>query len=216
MSKRVQVSFLLDETGSMNVCLESTISGFNEYVQSLQNDPDSKFRFTLVKFDSFRMTTVYDAVKVKTVAPLTKETYRPGATTPLYDAIAQIITDTEKAAKKRKVIVVIMTDGEENASQEHTAESVEKLIKAKEEKGWAFMFLGANQDAWATAKSVGISQTAAATYAQGQERSTLKTAYRATAEFATGQLSAKSVLESFTNLDGTLKTDDDAGEEDEA
>lgn len=56
-----------------------------------------------------------------------------------------------------KAIVVIVTDGQENASREHTYADVTRLTSEYEEKGWTFIYLGANQDAWATGLTLGLS-----------------------------------------------------------
>lgn len=201
------VAFLLDETGSMEICRDATISGFNEYIQSLKNDKDSKYRFTLVKFDSNHMTTVHDAAKLKNVGLLTRETYVPGANTPLYDAVARIVHDTEKSAGKYKVLVVIMTDGEENASREHTHTSIAELIKAKEKEGWAFMFLGANQDAWSTAQGIGINAACAATFDQANLTGTMRAVHIATSAYAKGVTSRDATLSRYTTAEGDLVTE---------
>ena len=206
MAKKTLVSFLLDETGSMEACRDTTISAFNEYVQSLKNDPDSKFRFTLVKFNSSHVTTVCNGVELKDVAELNHENYTPDATTPLYDAVAQIVSDTEKAVGENKVIVVILTDGQENASKEHTYQSVSEIIKRKQDEGWAFVFLGANQDAWVAAAQIGIPQACAATFSQQDMVGTVRTVYQATSSYAKGASRSSNVLEHFTNDDGTIKT----------
>ena len=211
MSNKTLVAFLLDETGSMGICRDSTIEGFNEYIRGLREDKDSKYRFTLVKFDSQRgMTTVHSNAKIKNVPLLSSETYIPGGGTPLYDSIGHIVDDTEKSAHDRKVIVVIMTDGEENASREWDRKRISDLIEKKQSNGWAFMFLGANQDAWQSAGSIGIPMASAASYSQGDEVGTLRMAAFATTVYSKGSVAADDVLSRYTAADGTLKTDDPA------
>jgi hypothetical protein len=58
----------------------------------------------------------------------------------------------------------IMTDGEENSSSEYTRAAIFKLITDKEKEGWAFVYLGANQDAWAASESIGIHRRNSANY----------------------------------------------------
>ncbi|NIP23783.1 MAG: VWA domain-containing protein, partial [Phycisphaerae bacterium] len=118
MAKKKYVSFILDETGSMLSVKDQTISGYNEYLDTLKQEKD--VLFTLTKFNSAKVEVVYDAVKIKDVELLTADTYHPTATTPLYDAIGTTITSLEKATKnkKGKKLVVIQTDGLENASKE--------------------------------------------------------------------------------------------------
>lgn len=161
------VSFLLDETGSMDTVRDATISGFNEYVGSLKQR-DAKVLFTLTLFNSAKLATVHNAVPVGNVPDLTRDSYRPTATTPLYDAIAQVIHDTENAAAAMKakpdVLLVVLTDGLENASKEYSRTAIFDLIQRKEKDGWTFAYLGANQDAWAVAESIGVAGANSLTY----------------------------------------------------
>lgn len=157
-SKNILVNFVLDETGSMQSCIEATISGFNEYVNGLKKDKKNKYLFTLTQWDSSRFNVIHNAVDISKVKNLTNETYRPGASTPLYDAIAKTIKAVEDNVKKgTHVLTVIMTDGAENASKEYSHEAVKSLIKAKEKLGWTFVFLAANIDAKKTAVGFGMS-----------------------------------------------------------
>ena len=208
--KKTLVSFLLDETGSMADCLDSTINGFNEYVKNLQRDDEkyAKMFFTLTKFNSRAITTVHNNVPVAGVPMLNRDTYKPGEMTPLYDAIARTIKETESATKKKAVLFIIMTDGSENASKEYSRQQVFDLIQQKEKDGWTFAYLGANQDAWTVASSIGIAQASAAAYAAGDEEETMETLSRATTTFtATGSVQSKSFLRQWTDDDGKLKTE---------
>ncbi len=200
---RTQVAFLLDETGSMAFVKDSTIEGYNLYVKGLQDDPDNKYRFTMVKFDSNHITTVWNGVKIKKVVPLTSETYTPDAWTPLYDAVVHTIGEV-KAKDKQKVIAVIMTDGAENSSKKYSLEDVQELIAEKQKEGWAFVFLGANQDAWGTATSFGISTGSAGTYTPGQEKAVMTFASMATRSFSSGA-SAESLMENMTDKEGNIE-----------
>lgn len=164
------VSLILDESGSMASCCDNTIKGFNEYIQGLKvNTP--KTTFTLTKFDSSKIEVVHAGVPVKHVPELNHETYAPGALTPLYDAIGKTFSRLEAELKSRKdkpaVLVVIMTDGLENASTEYTAASIKELISKKEKEGWAITYLGANQDSWAVGQTLGISRGNTMNYGTG-------------------------------------------------
>jgi len=160
-NERLLVSFILDETGSMETCKEATISGFNEYIETLKQRRGT-IRMTLMKFDSTKMDIVYEDKAIGDIEPLNEDTYRPGAMTPLYDAIAKTIQDIPE--DRDNVLCIIMTDGLENASQEYKREDIFKMIKEKEEQGWSFVFLGANQDSWQTGQSIGLSQGNVADY----------------------------------------------------
>src|SRR5262245_60445054 len=140
--QRTLVTFLLDETGSMESIKDDTIGGFNSYLGSLKAEA-AAIDFTLIKFDSRRIEKICVAVPVSQVAELTLENYQPGASTPLIDAACKTIRAVEKSLKggNPKVVVCIQTDGHENASTEHTWDELNALIREKTAAGWQFNFL---------------------------------------------------------------------------
>jgi Mg-chelatase subunit ChlD len=91
--------------------------------------------------------------------------------TALYDAVGRSITKTRRYLERRgddrpsDVIVVILTDGMENASHKWTSRQVFDLITEAEDTGWQFVFLGANQDSWAVAQNMGIRKGAVVDWA---------------------------------------------------
>ena len=153
------VSFLLDETGSMQEIKRDTMGGFNEYVETLKKG-GGNIAFSLMSFNSNETKSRYVAEPIEKVASLTDDNYQPAAMTPLIDASVKIIKATAKAVKKRRdkplVLVVIQTDGYENVSQKYTAADLAKLVKEKTKAGWQFVFLGAGLDAFDAARSAGF------------------------------------------------------------
>jgi len=174
------VGFVLDESASMHHVQESTISGFNEYLGTLKND-DSPTLLSVWSFNSSGVRTLYDCEDVVSVPDMSVDTYRPNHNTPLYDAIAKGIYELQVFLNARpgdwNVIFTIMTDGLENCSQMYNRREIVDLITEKESEGWVFMYLGANQDAWEVAHSMGIKREFAARY----EASHPEAALRATA-----------------------------------
>lgn len=157
--KKLYISFILDETGSMLSAKSQTISGFNEYVESLKANVDDKVYFTLTKFNSARTQIVVTDASLNDVPPLTDSNYRPAETTPLYDAIGKTITSLESSVKKgSRCLVVIQTDGQENASREYDRRAIFDMIEEKKKAGWTFVFLGADQDAYLASQQIGISR----------------------------------------------------------
>lgn len=184
----MHISFILDETASMMSVKSQTISGFNEYIKTLRGNKDAKkAKFTLTKFNSTKVEIVHDGVSLDDVADLTNENYRPDSTTPLYDAIGQTIRVLEKKAngkgkKAEKFLLVIQTDGQENASKEYSRESIFALITEKKDAGWTFAFLGADQDAWAVGQIIGIPKGNTMSYNSSQTSK----AFARTAEASVG------------------------------
>ena len=167
MTDKTIMSFLLDETGSMNSVRDKTVSGFNEYVATLQNtETPTLLRLMTFNTEGFNVPYVFE--DIQSVADLTMESYRPRALTNLYDSIAKLVHDTEDYEKRMspvpRAMCTIMTDGEENSSSEYTRATIFKLITDKEKEGWAFVYLGANQGAWAASESIGIHRRNSANY----------------------------------------------------
>ena len=155
--KTTVVHLLLDMTGSMAARKDETIAAFNEYIKSLQASDDTKgFSFTFSQFNSIiGVKKIVKQVSMKDVPLLDDSNYRPDAVTPLYDAIGRIIHDADKQADKNDaVLIVIQTDGQENASQEYTKEAVKQLIKDRE--SWQFVYLGCDLDAMGQGAALGI------------------------------------------------------------
>jgi hypothetical protein len=165
-----EIAFVLDRSGSMECCQQAAIDGFNQFLAE-QQKAEGLAKLTLVLFDDEYIVPV-SSVPVQEVVPLTDDTYKPRGCTALLDAIGQTIDDLGHrlvafAEKDRpgQVIVAILTDGLENASQRFTWKEIAGKIKHQSETyKWTFLFLGANQDAIATASNLSIAANNAANY----------------------------------------------------
>lgn len=113
--------FLLDKSGSMESVLDDTIGGFNSFVRS---QIPLGGTLTLYTF-SDTCTCEYRNVPIEDVKPLTNETYVPGGSTALYDAMGTVIKNEKGTAGT----FVILTDGQENASKKYTKSHVKDLIR---------------------------------------------------------------------------------------
>ena len=165
-----EVAFVLDETGSMHSIREDTIGGFNQWLEEQKELDVEEMRFSLVLFSKIQGEKTYrirhEGVPIEDVDPLDDATYRPRGTTPLLDAIGVTIDALgtrldrlDEDGKPEKVIVAILTDGQENASEEYTLERVKQMIAHQQEKyGWHFIFLGCGIDAFAAGARMGIHQ----------------------------------------------------------
>lgn len=217
--KPTVLTFLLDETGSMDNIKDDTIGGFNAFVAE-QKKIKTPLEMTFIKFDSIDpFNIVYKAKPIKDVPNLSEETYKPRDMTPLVDSAyrAIITTEQEVAARKDKpsVLIVIQTDGHENSSREHTGEQLKQLIERKQGEGWVFVFMGAGINAYATAKSFGISEKTTSSYDRGmseqafsnlsQNTSMLRTSgMAASMNYTSDQLKAQG--DSYFNKAGTAQT----------
>ena len=158
-----EIIMVLDKSGSMDDLRSASISGFNEFVDGQKKLP-GEARLTLVLFDTTVQTKI-NAVNIADVKPMTMDDYIPGGMTALYDAVARTIDETGKRFSDMKeedkpehVIFVITTDGQENSSHEFKQKDVfDKITHQRDVYKWEFMFLAANQDAFAAGGSIGIS-----------------------------------------------------------
>ncbi len=168
-NKVTEIAFILDRSGSMGGYTEAAIAGFNQFLRD-QQEAEGIARLTLVQFDD-RYTVPIDNIPVSEVVGLNTETYQPRGMTALIDAIGRTIKSFKKRIKALpkqqrpgKVIFAIFTDGHENASRKFTWQDISDAIRKRRDKdGWEFLFLGANQDAIATAAQMNIHAHDAAT-----------------------------------------------------
>jgi hypothetical protein len=165
-----EIAFILDRSGSMNNCQQAAIAGFNQFLAD-QQKTEGLAKLTVVLFDDEYFVPI-SSIPVHEVVPLTDDTYQPRGCTALLDAIGQTIDDLGRrfAAVSEKdrpgqVIVAILTDGLENASRRFTWKEIAGKIKHQTDTyKWVFLFLGANQDAIATAANLSIAANNAANY----------------------------------------------------
>ena len=165
-----ELVFILDKSGSMAGLESDTIGGFNSML-SKQKTLDGECRITTVLFDN-RYELLHDRIDIRAVSPMTEKEYQVGGSTALLDAIGRTIhkligvqKNTAEEYRAEHVMFVIITDGEENASREYSAQKVKAMIEEEKEKfGWEFIFLGANIDAVETAGRFGIAADRAVDY----------------------------------------------------
>lgn len=154
---------LLDRSGSMSSIKTDMEGGLDTLLKEQAQVPGC--RLTLVQFDNV-VETVYNRLPLELV-PM-KPVLDPRGGTALLDAMGQTLTEqAAHIAEGSKVMVVIITDGQENSSREWKREGVKALVNRLTERGWLFTYLGANVDAFAEASTLGISQDFAANYHAG-------------------------------------------------
>ena len=164
------IAVVLDRSGSMSSILMDTIGGFNTFLNE-QKALGGECLFSLYQFDN-HYATVVENVDITTVDELTTQTFVPRGGTALFDAIGRTINSVgaQLAAlaedeRPDRVMVMIMTDGDENQSREFSRDSIrEMIIRQTEKYNWQFLFVGANQDAVLTAQGLGISKDTSLTY----------------------------------------------------
>lgn len=167
MTDRTHITVLLDRTGSMQSIRSDIVGGFNAFVDTHKAAP-GEATLTLVQFDSQEpYELLYAALPIKDVPELTLAQYVPRASTPLYDAMGQAIAALDQRLeatpagwRPQKIIFVVATDGQENASVRFRREQVMSLIDAKKKAGWDFVFLSTDVGALADVEEMGVDAAA--------------------------------------------------------
>jgi Mg-chelatase subunit ChlD len=191
------VTFVLDSSGSMSKIEDDTKGGFNVFLQE-QQEEEGTATVTLYDFDS-TVELVYRNRPIADAPKLDNENYRPGGKTALHDAIVRAVDETaeqiETTAPRdqpENVIIVVLTDGKENASETPQDVVRDRVEERREESGWEFLFIGANQDAALTAQEMGMDQDKSLDMSHSGEgaeeayRSTSRSVSRARQQGSTG------------------------------
>lgn len=165
-----EIIIIMDRSSSMGQMADEVIGGFNSFIEE-QRRLFGAAHVTLVQFDNY-YEVVYSGCQIEQVLPISASSYQPRGMTALLDAIGRTIVEqglriaTEQWAEA--VIVCIITDGLENASHKYAIEAIREMTAHAEEQDWKFVYLGANQDAFSVAKSLGLSQAIVENYFGGR------------------------------------------------
>lgn len=156
-NKKTIYHFVVDQSGSMSGSEVPTIEGFNSQLKTLQQlkkeHPDNEYIVSVTYFEDEVMDIVKFA-SIEEIQMLSRENFRPGGLTALYDGIGKSIEsirknyDHEIRENLASVVMVILTDGGENASKFYRQNVIAEMIKELDATGkWIFSFLGADLDA---------------------------------------------------------------------
>jgi Mg-chelatase subunit ChlD len=161
MKQKIYNLIILDASGSMYSIKNEAIAGVVETIQTIRtaqkDNAEQEQLFSLVVFNGAHISTVYDRMPITNVSDFNEKDYQPTDNTPLYDAMGDSITNLCRYINEDdNVLVTIITDGYENASVEWNHERVFQLVEDLKKKNWLFTYIGANQDALAVAKGMGI------------------------------------------------------------
>jgi uncharacterized protein YegL len=176
--------FVVDQSGSMSGSEGATIEGFNSQLNTLKNlkkaNPEQEFVVSVTYFED----EVMDIIKfapIEQVESLSRENYKPGGLTALLDAIGgsiyriQQTFSQEIKEDKATVVMVILTDGGENASKYYTHNLVAERIKELDATGkWTFSFLGADLDATNSSDRLNIRRENVVSFSKSNYSSMMK------------------------------------------
>ncbi len=164
-----ELVFIVDRSGSMGGLETDTIGGFNATL-ARHREAEGEAVVSTVLFDN-EMKVLHDRAPISEVAAMTERDYQVRGCTALLDAVGGAIRHIARVHgylpdeyRPEHTIMVIITDGYENASVKYGYAEVKRMIEQKQEEGWEFLFLGANIDAIGEAAKMGIAHDRSATY----------------------------------------------------
>jgi len=176
--------FVVDQSGSMSGSEGATIEGFNSQLNTLKNlkkeNPEQEFVVSVTYFED----EVMDIIKfapIEHVQFLSRENYKPGGLTALLDAIGRSIEQIQRnfsqeiKEDRATVVMIILTDGGENASKFYTHNLVAERIKELDATGkWTFSFLGADLDATNSSDRLNIRRENVVSFSKSNYSSMMK------------------------------------------
>ncbi len=204
-----EIILIVDRSGSMYSIVLDAQGGINTFIEEQKKEGNANL--TMVEFDDVT-NALYKQTDIKEA---TEYTLEPRGSTALYDAIGATLANADAVKTTGKKIVVIVTDGGENASTEWTQTSVFERIESLKEAGWDFLFLAANQDAMAVGMSLGME--AGETVAFAADGVGTQSAYAVASSYTAnlrGGMSKGATMDALdadiTNLAGLSKTGKDS------
>lgn len=158
-----EIIFILDKSGSMWNLANDTVGGFNSMLEKQKNG-EGECLLSTVLFNHHSQV-LYDRVPIEEAKTMTTGDYVPEGSTALYDALGDAIhhiSNVHKYAREEdrpgKTLVIVTTDGMENASRHYTGSALHELIEKKKTEGWEFLFLASDLGALEQAKHIGFAE----------------------------------------------------------
>lgn len=184
---------LLDRTGSMSSIWDEALSSVNAYAKSVgeeeEGEKDFETKVSLAVFDAqdgLQFDVLRKSVNAESWTEVTNDEAHPRGMTPLFDAIGQLVAMAEADAPE-KAVLVIMTDGHENASREMTGPLAKKALERAEKRGWEVVFLGAEFAAFGDADQVGVQRSKQMAVGAGQLSETMQRLGKKSRGYAKGE-----------------------------
>ena len=187
LKEKLNIRLVLDRSGSMNACKVETIDSINEYIMQIQKEAVDGV-LTLSLFDNQSIDIPISRMPVKNLSSLGYDFLMPRGGTPLFDAIGAAIHDLSnfEYVNNEKKVLVIVTDGYENASQEYTDEAIRKLIEEKTKEGWLIIYLGADHNAFRQSWRMGLEFEKTLHYDKKDSRHAFKAVATRTSDYYKG------------------------------
>ena len=180
-NKTTLYHFILDSSGSMSNDRERTVQLFNQQVATVRSlakeYPEQTFLAGLTIFND-QVQHILRETPADKLIDLKHEVYNPDGLTALYDAIGESTRNIRDKFERQirenemSVVVIILTDGHENASKKYDARMIAGIIKELEaSENWSFTILGADFDITKVSADLNFSPKSSLNYEKANFRS---------------------------------------------
>ena len=185
----LSIRIVLDRSGSMSGSQSITIEALNTYLTELKKEKGINGSITLSTFDSVSIDIPISRVSIERLDSFPESILQPRGGTPLFDAIGLAIHDLENisGSTDENKVLVIVTDGLENASKEYTFDNISSKIKEKEDAGWLIIYLGADHDAFRQSNSLNFDKERSMRYSKEDSIDTFRAVTRKTIDYQKGE-----------------------------
>ena len=192
-----EIVCVIDRSGSMDSIKNDAIGGFNAFLKEQREHPGEAAMTIVMSITS--ISSRYSGIPIQNIKPLYDGSYVPRGTTALNDAIGRAVSEL-KCRNPKKAIIIILTDGHENASHEFSKCQIKEMIKDCEDRGWFVAYLSATLDAFDDARSYGIGrgQTASYTTTHTGIFNMMATASQATSDYRGGGTACMTDMASYS------------------
>ena len=184
----LSIRIVLDRSGSMQGSKVVTIKALNTYLKELKKEKVWNASLTLSTFDSISIDIPISKKPISELQKFSLDLLQPRGGTPLFDAIGLAIHDLEQTdiSSDENKVLVIVTDGYENASREYTSENISSKIKEKEEAGWLIIYLGADHDAFTQSNTLNFNFDRSMRYSKEDSVDAFRAVTRTTLDYSKG------------------------------
>lgn len=167
MKNYTDLTLIIDRSGSMQSIAKDMEGGFSTFLTKEKKSGDET-KVSIVYFDDI----IEQDVQSADIKDINGIKIVPRGSTALLDAVGQTVVKTgERLAaipedeRPNRVLVYIITDGQENASKEYSLEQIrEKIVHQREQYAWDFVFLGANIDSFGVGGNLGVCRASTANF----------------------------------------------------
>ena len=202
---------ILDRSGSMHGRAADIIGGFNSFVAMCRERTIPRCDVQYARFDTEIEPCVF-RLSLADVPEMTAALYAPRGSTALLDAVGQIVSPITGRPDDR-YIVIIFTDGYENASREWTKGKVSALIKEREALGnWTFVFFGAEIDVWADGAAMGFAPGNRHAHSSADYAATMRSSAKMAAIMAEKRMRTSRQFARTVGMDATGEISDEEAE----